>query len=144
MNNKKIYYWVDQDKLRIEMNTSDSTEWKQLKGIGPKLSNRIISYRKKLGGFNHKEQLKEVWGLPLETYEQIHPKLYIGKPLDKRKISTHKEAFIQHPYLPYKVRGKLNNYLSQAGSSIDSLSLSALPFLSDTSLEKLSNYFWFE
>jgi competence protein ComEA len=42
-----------------------------LPGIGPVLSARIIRYRNLLGGYAHIEQLKEVYGLPPETYEII-------------------------------------------------------------------------
>ena len=144
MENKKIYFWVDQDKIKIKINSADSTEWKQLRGIGTKLSKRIIAYRSKLGGFTTKEQLKEIWGLQPETYQEIKSKLYLENPLVKLKISENQERFINHPYLPYNIKKKVANYLAQPDVAVDSLSIVGLPFIQDSTINKLSNYFSFE
>lgn len=55
----------------IEINRCDSATLVKLPGIGPVLSARIIRYRRLLGGYARIEQLKEVYGLPEETYELI-------------------------------------------------------------------------
>lgn len=65
------------EKLRIELNTADTTTLKQLRGIGSKLSLRIVKYRKKIGGFTHKEQLKNIYGLSEETYQNILPHVWV-------------------------------------------------------------------
>jgi competence ComEA-like helix-hairpin-helix protein len=65
----------------IELNTSDSAALDRLPGIGPVLSVRIIKYRHLLGGFARIEQLKEVYGLPEETFELIKNRLYIDSTL---------------------------------------------------------------
>ncbi len=77
---KKKYY--AQTDLHIELNSCTADDLKKLNGIGEKLSKRIVKFRDKLGGFYSIEQLKEVYGLPLETYEKI--KGYLT--LDKNKI----------------------------------------------------------
>jgi DNA uptake protein ComE-like DNA-binding protein len=58
-------------KKLLEINSSDSAAFDKLPGIGPVLAARIVRYRKLLGGFYCREQLKEVYGLPPETYEII-------------------------------------------------------------------------
>jgi DNA uptake protein ComE-like DNA-binding protein len=63
-------------KKLIEINGCDSAALVALPGIGPVLSARIIKYRKLLGGFARVEQLKEVYGLPEETFELIKGRLY--------------------------------------------------------------------
>lgn len=65
------------DHLRIELNSADTTELKQLRGIGSKLSQRIVKYRKKIGGFTRKEQLKDIYGLSEETYRHILPHVWV-------------------------------------------------------------------
>lgn len=60
-----------QTRQIIEINRSDSSTLMQLPGIGPVLSARIIKYRNLLGGYARVEQLKEVYGLPPETFELI-------------------------------------------------------------------------
>lgn len=63
--------YSNQKQPLIEINRSDSATLVRLPGIGPVLSARIIKYRRLLGGYARIEQLKEVYGLPEETYELI-------------------------------------------------------------------------
>jgi DNA uptake protein ComE-like DNA-binding protein len=64
-------YSSAQKKILMDINLSDSAQLVKLPGIGPVLSARIIKFRKMLGGFARIEQLKEVYGLPAETFEMI-------------------------------------------------------------------------
>jgi hypothetical protein len=43
--------------LQVNLNTADTTELIKLYGIGPVFSRRIVSYREKLGGYRHPDQL---------------------------------------------------------------------------------------
>lgn len=73
----------------IYLNSSDSSEWLQLSGIGAKFTQRIIAYRQKLGGFARKEQLKEVFGMTDDLYNQISPYLKEDeKNITKININT--------------------------------------------------------
>jgi DNA uptake protein ComE-like DNA-binding protein len=65
-----------QQKAPIDINGCDSAALVALPGIGPVLSARIIKYRNLLGGFAGTEQLREVYGLPEETFELIEGRLY--------------------------------------------------------------------
>ena len=56
---------------RIDINKCDSAALESLPGIGPVLAARIIKFRNLLGGYYSVEQLKEVYGLPVETYNRI-------------------------------------------------------------------------
>jgi competence protein ComEA len=64
-------------KTLLDLNHCDSASLVRLRGIGPVLSVRIIKYRKLLGGFARKDQLKEVYGLPEETYNMIKGNIYV-------------------------------------------------------------------
>ncbi len=55
----------------IDINTCDSAALESLPGIGPVLAARVIKFRNLLGGYYSVEQLKEVYGLPVETYNRI-------------------------------------------------------------------------
>lgn len=61
----------------IDINSCDSATLVSLPGIGPVLSARIIKYRYRLGGFARINQLTEVYGLPLETYNIIKDRLLV-------------------------------------------------------------------
>lgn len=65
-----------QNRKKIDINSCDSAALVSLPGIGPVLSSRIIRYRKLLGGYARTEQLKEVYGLPAETYDLIRERVY--------------------------------------------------------------------
>jgi DNA uptake protein ComE-like DNA-binding protein len=58
-------------KSKVELNTCDSVALVALPGIGPVLSARILKFRNLLGGYASVVQLKEVYGLPSETFEMI-------------------------------------------------------------------------
>ncbi len=68
---RKDNSYSNQKQTLIEINRCDSAELVRLPGIGPVLSARIIKYRRLLGGYARIEQLKEVYGLPAETFELI-------------------------------------------------------------------------
>jgi DNA uptake protein ComE-like DNA-binding protein len=69
-------YQFKQQKSRIDINNCDSAMLVRLPGIGPVLSVRILKYRYLLGGFTRVDQLKEVYGLPSETYEKIKGRIF--------------------------------------------------------------------
>ncbi|MEM7370699.1 MAG: helix-hairpin-helix domain-containing protein [Bacteroidota bacterium] len=70
----------------IDINKASQTEFEQLKGIGPVLSQRIINYRTAIGGFEEVDQIKKVYGLAPEVFESIRPFLLLSK--DSSMIDT--------------------------------------------------------
>jgi competence protein ComEA len=73
----------------IELNSADSAAFESLPGIGPVLSSRIVKYRKRLGGFVKKEQLKEVYGLKESAYQKISGFVYAdSSKVNKIEINT--------------------------------------------------------
>jgi DNA uptake protein ComE-like DNA-binding protein len=91
----------------VNLNTSDSLGLREISGIGPVLSKRIVKYRYLLGGFIHKEQLLEVYGISNENYGQISRQVYIDTVAIKRiDLNTADyETLSRHPYLDdYQVR----------------------------------------
>jgi DNA uptake protein ComE-like DNA-binding protein len=73
---KDRYVSQKPQKKLIDLNNCDSAMLVALPGIGPVLSARIIKYRKLLGGFASVNQLREVYGLPQETFEIIKGKVF--------------------------------------------------------------------
>lgn len=138
---KQIYYWQDYETIIVNLNTADTSQLKQLKGIGSKLSSRIIKYRNKLGGFHSVEQLQEVWGLQTHTFHDIKSKLYILESPSKKVLSKHIQDFINHPYMPFEIRNKMKNYLEH--NPIDSISLNEIicPYFPDSLKLKFAPYF---
>lgn len=74
------------ESLRIELNSADTTELKKLRGIGSKLSQRIVKYRNKIGGYHTLEDLKAIYGLSEDTYQEIIPHLWIDTSVPYQKV----------------------------------------------------------
>lgn len=84
----------------IDINTCDSISLEALPGIGPVLSARIIKYRKLLGGYASVGQLKEVYGLPEETFNLISGRVFADS-LAVRKININNADFKGLIRMPY-------------------------------------------
>jgi DNA uptake protein ComE-like DNA-binding protein len=84
----------------INLNSSDSAALVVLPGIGPVLSSRIIKYRNLIGGYVSVNQLREVYGLPEETFSMISSRVFADS-LSVRKIRINEADYkelIRHPY----------------------------------------------
>jgi competence ComEA-like helix-hairpin-helix protein len=115
-SSKKNLTQYNKEIKKININTADTNEWKKLYGIGKVLSNRIVSFREKLGGFYSVEQIKEVYGLKPETYEQIKPSLYVDKNFTIRKIDLNNfdvKKIAAHPYIDWDLANLLIAYRKQ-------------------------------
>jgi competence protein ComEA len=98
--------------LSIELNTCDTTALKTLPAIGSTLAKNIVEYRRLLGGFVAKEQIKEAWGIREETYQCILPYLRL-KPVALHKININTATLSElkeHPYLRGDVALQIVNY----------------------------------
>jgi competence protein ComEA len=102
---------------KLEINSASREEFMELKGIGEKLSERIIAYREKLGGFVSVEQIAEVYGLSAETFEKIKPKLRVDissvKKLNLNELDL--KTLAQHPYISFAMAKLIVNYREQHG-----------------------------
>jgi DNA uptake protein ComE-like DNA-binding protein len=98
--------------VMIELNSTDTLELQQLRGIGPGFARRIISYRERLGGFYNKRQMLEVFGMDTARYNLIAENLMINPDSIKRMpinaISL--KEMMRHPYFPYPLARKLIEY----------------------------------
>ncbi len=88
-------------EISIELNTADSVDLLQLKGIGATYAARIIKYRNLLGGYYSKKQLSEIYNFPEETYARIQSQIDVDT-LQIVKLRVNFAEFselIRHPYL---------------------------------------------
>ena len=102
---------VNKNEVRIvELNKCDTSDLIRLPGIGPVLSVRIIKYRNLLGGFCSKEQLREVYGLPTETYEKIKDMVEADTTLIKQ-LNINSASYRDLLRMPYFERDDINSIL---------------------------------
>jgi competence ComEA-like helix-hairpin-helix protein len=57
----------------IHLNTATAIELQQLPRIGPAMAKRIIAYRKRHNGFKNNQELMQVRGIGIKTYNKIKP-----------------------------------------------------------------------
>jgi len=60
-----------QQQQIINLNTADSVGLQLIKGIGPKMAERILAYRTEHGRFQKPEELVNVQGIGPAKYERI-------------------------------------------------------------------------
>ena len=128
----------------ISLNSTDTTEWKKIPGIGSSYSSRIVKYRTLLGGFVCKDQLLEVYGIDSEMYARISP--FIAEDTNWSKIKINKLEFkelLRHPYLNYNQVKVIMNLRDKKGNitSIDELSM--LDEFSKDDISRLQPYLEF-
>lgn len=101
----------------VEINTADTNDLQEIKGIGPSFARRIAKYRDLLGGFIKKEQLMEVFGMDSTRYNQIQASFTINAS-NVQKININK-ASIQdlkkHPYFDYYLAKSIVTYRTKNG-----------------------------
>ncbi len=115
-SNKQFAPYPSKANLRgqeviVDINTADSVALEGLPGIGPAFAKRIVKYRTLLGGYVKVEQLKEVYGMPEETYEKIKPLCKVTAvpvkkiPGDSLWLFAYK---FYHPYLSKELKAAIS------------------------------------
>ena len=69
------------------MNTATAVQLQEVPGIGKVLSERIVKYRDKLGGFTDDVQLFEVYGLAPEVVQRASHRFTVKSPKEILKIN---------------------------------------------------------
>ncbi len=130
------------DNIKIEINTCKAKDLIVLRGIGQVLSKRIIKFRDKLGGFVSVNQLKEVYGLPPETFESIKGNIYINTSKIKRlKINIEDKSNLKNfPYISYRLAAQIIKYRKQHGYFRNKSDLLKIKTLDSLKLRKIEPY----
>ena len=125
----------------ININTSDTTQWQQLKGIGSGYARQIVKLRNQFGGFANKEQLKEVYGMTPELYSQIEP--YLQGAGTVKQININKATANEmktHPYIKYKLADAIVKYRQQHRGYKAITDIKNIKILSEDNYTKLAPY----
>ncbi|WP_118975445.1 ComEA family DNA-binding protein [Taibaiella koreensis] len=126
----------------LELNTADAGALIALRGIGPGYSRRILSFRESLGGFIQVVQLKEVYGFPDSTYQQLKDQLTVDPGLVKKinvNLAT-EEELARHPYIGKKLASGIIKLRSDLGSFAEIEQLRQVPLINEEKYRKIAPY----
>jgi len=129
-------------KTIIDINTADTTEWKKLYGIGSKLSQRVINFRSRLGGFFTIDQVGETFGLPDSTFQKIKPQLQLGSTSVK-KINLNSATIDElkaHPYIKYAIANAIIQFRNEHGNFKAVSDLQKLAAIDESLFLKIAPY----
>jgi competence ComEA-like helix-hairpin-helix protein len=128
----------------LALNGSDSAALEKLPGIGPVLASRIIRYREKLGGFYHRSQLREVYGIDDSLYAFIEHFIETNPAegsLKKMDINTATlETLRQHPYLRWEKAKAIIRYREANGPFANVRDLEKILTLDTLTIRRLLPY----
>lgn len=136
-------YSSTKNNKSISINAADTLAWKSLPGIGSVLAKRIVKYRESLGGFYKVDQIREIYGLSIETFEAIEENLILESELSIRKIPINTCTMVElqrHPYINRKQAETIVNYRLQHGNFENLESLSQIKSLDNVFLRKIELY----
>ena len=104
---------------RFDINLADTARLEAVRGIGEKLSRRIIKYRSSLGGFVDIGQLKEVFGLDSGVVKELEQIAFVAPDFlpDRIDINVADEKLLEaHPYLSRQEARAIVAYRFQHGN----------------------------
>lgn len=129
----------------FDLNTADTTQLMQIRGIGRGLSARVVAYRAQLGGFVRAGQLAEIYSLrdapdlvdSLRKYTFVQAG-YAPTPIE---VNTAPFELLQaHPYVGKRLARVLVAYRQQHGPFRQAAELRQIRILDEATYEKLLPY----
>ncbi|MFB0938323.1 MAG: helix-hairpin-helix domain-containing protein, partial [Urechidicola sp.] len=96
-----------------DLNIVTAIQLKEIKGIGDKLSERIIKYRTSMKGFMNDEQLEQVYGLKPEVIAKVLQRYTVLSQPTIEKVNVNTATFkevLHLPYIDYELTKKIFQY----------------------------------
>ena len=125
-----------------DVNTADTALLRRIPGIGEKISDAIVRYRQRLGGFHSVNQLLEIKIVSPELLEW-----FTVSPAAVQKIHLNKassQALNSHPYISYEQTEALLQYIRLYGEVKDEEMLLSTGIFTKEDLERLRPYITYE
>lgn len=109
-----------------DLNSATAEDLRQISGIGEVLSQRIVNYRAKIGGFLDEIQLKDIYGLNAELRNKIAAKFAVVQKPQVQLLNINEAGVLplsEVPYFNYELAREIVNYreLHEGISSFEEL-----------------------
>ena len=126
---------------KVDVNTADTALLRRVPGVGKKISEAIVEYRERLGGFHSVEQLRELKIVSPELLEWFEVSADVQKiPINKASF----QALNRHPYISYEQTKALLQYIRLYGKVKDEQALVETGIFTKEEVERLKPYLAFE
>ena len=128
---------------KVDVNTADTALLRRIPGVGEKISDAIVRYRQRLGGFHSVNQLLDIKIVSPELLEWFT----VSSSPDIQRININKASFQalnSHPYISYEQTKALLQYLRLYGEVKDEETLLSTGIFTKEDLERLRPYIAYE
>ena len=132
-----------QTMTKVDVNEADTALLRRIPGVGEKISEAIVRYRERLGGFHSVEQLREIKIVSPELLEWFT----VSSPSAVQKVNLNQASFQalnSHPYISYEQTKSLLQYRRLYGDVKDEATLLSTGIFTKEELEKLRPYIAYE
>ena len=129
----------------ISLNETDTAQWKMVPGIGSAFSARIVKYQEKLGGYISLYQLKEVYGVTDELFDDIAPfiredDIGTGHCVKLNINQLEFKEILAHPYIDYEQTKAIVNLRRRTGNITSTNELAMLDEFTSEDIERIAPY----
>ena len=127
---------------QVDINKADTVELMRIPGIGTYRANKIVEYRRKLGGFLKAEQVMEACEMPDEILQWVT----VSTENAVRKVNVNKlslQRLMNHPYISFYQARAIVEYRKAYGDIKGVDDLKGLEGFTPQKIEKLQPYLEF-
>lgn len=135
-----------QENFHVELNSADTTELMQVKGIGRGYAKSIVRFRQQTGGFVSVGQLRELYGMTDANFAKISVSCTVNQSLVRKiKVNTATvERLDAHSYLNFYESKAIYEYRRKKGKILSIAELKNIAEIRPETIEKISPYLSFE
>ncbi len=141
-----VYHKITPENQTIDLNQADSLDLVKINGIGPVLAERILKYRKLLGGFVSPEQLNEIYGLKTPGLNHLKNSVIIKQTFIPAKININFAEWrqlVHHPYITKDMADEIIKHRDASGPFRSINDLKQISSFNDSIIERISPYITF-
>jgi competence ComEA-like helix-hairpin-helix protein len=132
-----------QSLTKVDVNTADTAILRRIPGVGAKISDAIVRYRQRLGGFHSVNQLLDIKIVSPELLDWME----VSASPHLQKLNLNKASFQalnSHPYISYEQTKALLQYIRLYGEIKDEKALLETGIFTRGEVEQLKPYIAYE
>ena len=132
---------AEDPSFKILLNQADSLQLAQVQALGPYRIQRLLYWRRRLGGFHSKQQLLDLRILDSLRYRELKSDLHIELPHRQLNLNLHSlEDLKRHPYINYYLAQHIIDFREQIRPFKSVQELMNIELVDDVLFSKLAPY----